>query len=1124
MALKSVGDRFVLLDAGKPGGMAKVLRAMDTTTGSQCGIKALQTAHDPSSLNCLAMTRDIESLEALRHPHIVRLISHGRDHDLGVYLAMEWLEVDLKSACLQTPYLDWTTYWKQVGAPLLAALCYAYAKKRIHRDVKPANIMFDAEGDLKLIDFGISGVLEKANLGATLKGHKSGAFSPPEDSPRDALRDVYGFAATAIYAFSPADFETREELLASFDRLSAPEDVRRVLERCLAADPDDRPDSVLELRELLARSTVAIGLTDEERRPTVYIKLSRGVEQFLREQDPTSSLGSTIRDLNELCFVENSARVVEHDTNRLVLVTAARTYIVAVDNINPGVLVVVSARDTRPAAWSYTQDRSLRLSLNFREGDRIGRVEQSQRNIEELQAALAAHSSEQSGIGDQSVFEVWRAILRGRAEFYGKRYPALIASSLRPDGARIVATLVESPDENLVGLSYFVDDGVANVAAGEIESIQDNSVVLYCSAPFDPRALRDGGWLRYNASGTERAIRHQELAIERVQSGECPNLDLAKFIGDPSLAPAPKPVDYAPIVSGIDQDKQQAVKAALGSQSIFLIVGPPGTGKTEFITELVLQELERKPDARILIAAQTHMAVDSAMSRVRQARPSVSCVRLGRPSDKIAKDSLEFLIENLVQPWRMEVTRKCHEALDAYVESRGVDVNILRCSRAAKRAVEEERAQAGCEAQKAEALSELVQIREKNPKEQEQLASRIDALEDMILTLKEQLSNHQLRVAEAKAELYKLGQPALDVFEAILEGSTPDGASTTDTEVDEILAIVSGWLQRLSLSQELFPAILAESQVIGGTCLGFIGVPGTSEIEYDIAIIEEASRALPSEVLVPASRAQRMVLVGDGKQLPPFLESELQSVDWLEANSLTKAEVNETLFDRLELRLPDASVARLKLQYRMDKSIGDLVGNVFYPGLLKSAPGAGSKKISLIDLGLERNVLLVSTSREVKRSEEDLVPGFANPCEARVIRSLLRDLIKRARKRQKKGFSIAILAPYIGQTIAIENAIADLRADAEGREIRIAVHTVHTFQGKQADIAIFSCVRTEDLGFTSDPRLVNVAISRGQGGLILVGDVRFLESNRSSDAYRLIVKHVRESTAACRLMEASDVQ
>lgn len=1123
MPLRSVGDRFVLLDAGKPGGMAKVLRAMDTTTGSQCGIKALQTAHDPSSLNCLAMTRDIESLEALRHPHIVRLISHGRDDDLGVYLAMEWLEVDLKSACLKTPYLDWTTYWKQVGAPLLAALCYAYAKKRIHRDVKPANIMFNAEGDLKLIDFGISGVLEKTKLGATLKGHKSGAFSPPEDSPKDALRDVYGFAATAIYAFAPADFETREELLASFECLSAPDDVRRVLEGCLAADPDDRPDSVLELRELLARSTVTSGLTDEERHPTVYIKLSRSVEQLLREQDPPGSLGSTIRDLNELCFAENSARVVEHDSNRLVLVTAGRTYIVAVDTINPGVLVVVSARDTRPARWSYAQDRSMRVSLNFREGDRIGRVEQSQRNIEQLQDALSTHSGEQSGIGDQSVFEVWRAILRGRAEFYGRKYPAILASSLRPDGARIVATLIDAPDENLVGLSYFVDDGVAKVAAGEIESIQDNSVILYCSAPFDPKALRDGGWLRYNASGTERAIRHQELAIERVQSSECPNLDLAKFIGDPSLVPAPKPVDYSPIVPDIDQDKQQAVKAALGSQSIFLIVGPPGTGKTEFITELVLQELERKPDARILIAAQTHMAVDSAMSRVRQARPDVSCVRLGRPSDKIARGSLEFLIENLVQPWRDKVTRKCHEAVDAYGESRGVDVNILRYSRAAKRAVEEERAQTGCEVQNAEVLSELVQIREKTPQEQAQLASRIDALEDMILTLKEQLSNHELRVAEAKSELYKLGQPAIDVFEAILEGNTP-AASTTDTEADQILAVVSGWLQRLSLSQELFPAILAESQVIGGTCLGFIGVPGTSEIEYDIAIIEEASRALPSEVLVPASRAHRVVLVGDGKQLPPFLESELQSVDWLEANSLTEAEVNETLFDRLELRLPDASVARLKLQYRMDKSIGDLVGNVFYPGLLRSAPGAGSKKISLIELGLEKNVLLVSTSREAKRSEEDLNPGYANPCEARVIRSLLRDLIKRTRKRQKKGFSIAVLAPYIGQTIAIENAIADLRGDAEGREIKIAVHTVHTFQGKQADIAIFSCVRTEGLGFTADPRLVNVAISRGQGGLIIVGDVRFLESNQSSDAYRQIVKHVRENTAACRLMEASDVQ
>lgn len=1125
MPLKTLGDRFVLQqDTARQGGMGKVFKAFDVTNSATCGIKTLGTATQASQLHELAMTRDLEALESLRHPNIVSLIAHGKDDELGPYFAMEWLETDLKTRCQKNPYPNWWSFWRDVGRPILGALCYAYAKKRVHRDLKPANIMFDASGEAKLIDFGISGVLEALNLGATLRAHKSGAFSPPEEQPKDSLRDVYGFAATAVSAVTGVEPENYEELLSHFERIDWPQGVGQILSRCLASDPDDRPDSVLELRELLDRATSDDDseLAAERQRPIVYIKLSRKVEQQLHEMDPPYSLNRVVADLNELCYIDNPAFVVKHDSNRLALATSQLAYVAARDVSNPGLLVVISARETRPSSWSFAQDRSLQVVVQFREGDRIGRAEQSERVIDDLLTALAAHDSDQAGAGDQSIFEVWRTVLRGKAEYYGKKYPALFAPELRSDGARIMARLAEPPDINLVGLSYSVDDGVTRVAVGQVESVQDDSVVLYCTAPFDSQGIREGGWLRYNASGTERAIRHQESAIERVQSGQSPNLGLAKLIIEPALAADPVQVDYQPQVPGIDDDKQIAASAALGADSVFLVVGPPGTGKTEFITELVLQEIKRKPDIRILLTAQTHMAVDSALSRIRQARSDISCVRLGRSSDRISRESNEFLLEKIAPAWRASVARRSLDALDAYGKQHGVEVATLRSSRAARRAFNEERALAECEQRLAAVNDELVHARELTVSDPEQNASKIDALEDAVLALKSDVSNHQLRAAEAKAELYQLGEPAVKSFEELVKNQGGDAATTTNEQVDSVLTTVSGWLQRLSASQEFFPAMLSESQVIAGTCLGFIGVPGTSEIEYDLAIVEEASRALPSEVLVPASRAKRVILVGDGKQLPPFLESDLQDAEWLEANSLTKAEVNETLFDRLELRLPQKSVARLKMQYRMDKSIGDLVGRVFYPGALQSAPGAGSKKISLTQLGFDRNILLVSTSRESDRKEQDLVPGFANPGEARVVRGIVQGLLRNARKRRKENFSIVILTPYIGQTTTIEQAIAELRSEA--RSIEMSVHTVHTYQGRQADIAIYSCVRTEDLGFTSDPRLLNVAISRGQGGLIIVGDTRFLEGNRSSAAYRDIIRHIKSNPVSCKMLEASNVR
>lgn len=1125
MPLKSIGDRFVLQqDPARQGGMGKVFKALDVTNGATCGIKTLGTTVQVSPLHELAISRELEALESLRHPNIVSLVSHGKDEELGPYFAMEWLEVDLKVKLRQSPYPHWQAFWQAVGRPILGALCYAYAKKRVHRDLKPANIMFNAFGDAKLIDFGISGVLEAINLGATLRAHKSGAYSPPEDQPKDALRDVYGFAATAVCALTGAEPENREELLASLERTVFPQGIGPIIARCLAPDADDRPDSVLELRELIDRATIddETGSAIERKRPIVYIKLSRKVEQQLHEMDPPRNLNQVVADLNRLCYIENPAYIANHDRNRVVFVASQFVCVIARESSKPGLLIVISARETRPSSWSYAQDRSLQATVEFREGDRIGRADQSERVVDELLSALAAHTEDQVGAGDQSIFEIWRTVLRGKAEYYGRKYPALFAPSLRSDGARIVAKLAEPPDVNLVGLSYFVDDGVVKVAVGQIESVQDDSVVLYCAAPFEAQALREGGWLRYNASGTERAIRHQESAIERVQSGQSPNIGLARLIIEPALAVDPISVDYQPIVAGIDDDKQSAAKAALGADSIFLVVGPPGTGKTEFITELILQELKRKPDIRILLTAQTHMAVDSALSRLREARPDISCVRLGRPSDRISRESNEFLLEKIAPMWRAAVARRSLAALDAYGEGRGVEVATLRRSRAARRAFNEEKVLADYESRLAAVNDDLVRARELPESHLNPQMVKIDALEDAVLTLKNEVSNQQLRADEAKTELYQLGEPAVRAYEDLINTKGGDAGTTRNEEVDSVLTTITGWLQRLSASHEFFPAMLAESQVIAGTCLGFIGIPGTSEIEYDLAIVEEASRALPSEVLVPASRAKRVILVGDGKQLPPFLESDLQDAEWLEANSLTKAEVNETLFDRLELRLPSTSVARLKMQYRMHKSIGDLVGRVFYPGALQSAPDAGSRKVSLTQLGYERNVLLVSSSRESDRKEQSLNPGFANPGEARVIRGIVDGLLRSARKHRKEGFSIVILAPYIGQATAIEQAIAGLRTEA--RSIVIDVHTVHTFQGRQADIAIYSCVRTEDLGFTSDPRLINVALSRGQGGLIIVGDVRFLEGKRSSNAYRDIIKYIKSNPGTCKMSETRNVR
>jgi superfamily I DNA and/or RNA helicase len=95
-------------------------------------------------------------------------------------------------------------------------------------------------------------------------------------------------------------------------------------------------------------------------------------------------------------------------------------------------------------------------------------------------------------------------------------------------------------------------------------------------------------------------------------------------------------------------------------------------------------------------------------------------------------------------------------------------------------------------------------------------------------------------------------------------------------------------------------ALISASQVVAGTCVGVAAIRSLGDIDFDLCIVDEASKATPTETLVPLSRARRWILVGDSKQLPPFLDEGLHDRTLLEAHNLDEAAVTATLFTRLQ--------------------------------------------------------------------------------------------------------------------------------------------------------------------------------------------------------------------------------
>src|SRR5205085_1696369 len=99
------------------------------------------------------------------------------------------------------------------------------------------------------------------------------------------------------------------------------------------------------------------------------------------------------------------------------------------------------------------------------------------------------------------------------------------------------------------------------------------------------------------------------------------------------------------------------------------------------------------------------------------------------------------------------------------------------------------------------------------------------------------------------------------------------------------------------------------------------------EVPFDLCIVDEASKATATEVLVPMARSRRWVLVGDTNQLPPFQEAALDEPALLQRYDLTPDQLGQTLFDVLAERLPAEAKTILDVQYRMVPAIGTLISH-----------------------------------------------------------------------------------------------------------------------------------------------------------------------------------------------------
>jgi serine/threonine-protein kinase len=258
-----LAGRYRLTERVATGGMGEVWRAVDETLGRDVAVKMLRPDSSVESGFAERFRAEARHMGGLTHPNIGTVHDFGDDEGTA-YLVMEYLEGEPLSTIISDDAPLDPQRVSDILFQVASALQAAHDAGVIHRDVKPANIMVDADGYAKLTDFGISRALSEAPLTQTGEVLGTPHYLSPEQAqgqPANALSDVYALAVVGYEMITgERPFAGDSMVTTALAHVSSPvpplpegvpDPLATTVMAALAKDPGQRPQSAAEFAESL---------------------------------------------------------------------------------------------------------------------------------------------------------------------------------------------------------------------------------------------------------------------------------------------------------------------------------------------------------------------------------------------------------------------------------------------------------------------------------------------------------------------------------------------------------------------------------------------------------------------------------------------------------------------------------------------------------------------------------------------------------------------------------------------------------------------------------------------------------------------------------------------------------
>lgn len=289
---------------------------------------------------------------------------------------------------------------------------------------------------------------------------------------------------------------------------------------------------------------------------------------------------------------------------------------------------------------------------------------------------------------------------------------------------------------------------------------------------------------------------------------------------------------------------------------------------------------------------------------------------------------------------------------------------------------------------------------------------------------------------------------------------------------------------------EVETLLLAEAEMVFSTLSSTqrkIFKDACSRAPFHTVLIDEAGQASEVATLQPLTAgAKSVVLVGDPQQLPATILSEAGKA----------VQMERSLFERLQRQ--GCPVALLSVQYRMHPEIRRFPSQHFYNGKLEDAkelremppePYHNTKFLG------PYHVFDVAEGQE-KRGKNG--GSLSNAAEADLAAGLYGRLMQDLELHlASTTISVAVITPYREQKALLRKRFEELWGKKTLKNV--AIETIDSYQGRQVDVVILSCVRAGSgggLGFVNDVRRMNVAITRARKSLWILGALATLRANK----------------------------